>query len=153
MIIWLEFKRKKKAKIENEKTWGTILNFASLGTYPVAKGVVNVLTDLVTGVINIGTQLVNNIGQVIVTEGRFGGGIDGFFKELGSDLLYTVFDPLISISEGLAKGGVSVANIFGLVDDKDFNMSLDSATKTGVDMRDRILTFGEKRFFGLGWFF
>ena len=142
-------------KIKNAKTWGTILNFASLGTYPVTKGIVNGLTDFVTGGINIGIQLVNNIGQVIVPEGRFGGGIDGYFKELGSDLLYTVTDPLISVAEGLTKGVFSVANIFGL-DDKEFNRFLDLTTNWGLYERDRILTFGGKEddsFSRIAWFF
>lgn len=138
-----KMQKEEQDRINNEKTWGTILNFATLGTYPVVKGLVDGLTDFATGVVNIGTELVNNIGQVIVTDGRFGGSIDGYFKELGSDLLYTVSDPLISVVEGLTKGAGSVANIFGW-DDKEFNMFLNATTKIGVDTRDWILTFGEK---------
>lgn len=138
-----KMQKEEQDKIKNEQMWGTILNFATLGSYSVVKGVVNNLTDFFTGVINTGTQLINNIGQVFVQDGRFGGGIGGFFKELGSDLLYTVADPILSVAESLAKGGASVANIFGL-DDKEFNRFLDSTTMAGVDMRDWILTFGEK---------
>ncbi len=139
-----KMQKEEQDRINNEKTWGTIFNFASLGKYQVVKGIVNGLTDFVTGSINIGTQLVNNIGQIIVQDGRFGGGMEGFFKELGSDLLYTVADPILSVAEGLTKGIWSVANIFGL-DDTEFNFYLNSSTKSYADIRDWTLTLGERK--------
>lgn len=125
---------------KQSQTWGTILTVSTLGGYQVMKGLTNGMVDFVTGSIEMGTQLINNIGQVFVQDGRFGGGIDGFFKELGSDLLYTIADPIVSLGDGLTRGGYSIANAFGLMSDEDFNFALEQSGYNSAKMKDNVLS-------------
>ena len=138
-------REKETKRLENRAKWGTFISFTPWGiAYNLTKGLVKTAADLIGAGLVLGGQFANNIVKVFEHEGRFGDDFGAWAEEVGRDFAYIFADPAFSTGEGLIRGGLSIGNVLGIIDNKEFNKQLGFVDMTVADMRYKTL-YGDKK--------
>ena len=86
------------------------------GVFPLVKGVIEWAVDGISGVISLGTGLLQNVYEVFRHEGRFGDGFVGWTAELERDIINIFFEPGEQFASSMMSAGAGVVDLVaGLV--------------------------------------
>lgn len=131
-----------KAEKERKRNiWGAVIAFSPWGIgYRLTKGLLDGLTSNFAGIGEMFVDFANDFIQIFAQDGRFGQDLRGIMTEFVSDFAYAFTSPFLSMAEGMTRGAFSMTNVFGVVDDKDFNRMLEFTGKQFDKMRKDILT-------------
>jgi hypothetical protein len=106
-----ELKRKQEREQKRKEGWGTVLSVGTGGVFSLVKGVIEWAVDGISGVISLGTGLLQNVYEVFRHEGRFGDGFVGWTAELERDIINIFLEPGEQFASSMMSVGAGVVDL------------------------------------------